>query len=167
MLALGISSGCFLSRLNLLFKMSFILAVCFTDFHFCVNSAHLNRGPTYTSPFFSSLFPLSKYLQSPGYHQQDDLVYPRVKSLHVQPGLRSGRSSSGVCCGWNTESTCRICTWCPSCGPTPAVQWSFHWLQSGKLTGLPGLRRQNTHEWQSQKAQPELLGNSRQLLVPR
>lgn len=27
-----------------------------------------------------------------------------------------------------------------------AVQWSFHWLQSGKLTGLPWLRCQNTHD---------------------
>ena len=134
----GISSGCFLSRLNLLFKMSFILAVCFTDFHFRVNSVPLNRGPTYTSPFFSSLFPLSQSnLQSPGYHQQDDLVYPHVKSLHVQPGLSQAGAAQECAVGGTLSPPAGSALDARAAAQLSAMQRSFRWLQSRKLTGLP------------------------------
>lgn len=113
----GVSSGCLLSRLNLPFKMSFILAICCTNFHFRVNSVHLNRGPTHTSPFFS-LFPLS---QSTCVSRLSPAGWLSLFICLIAPcptWAQSGWSSSGVCCGWNIESTWLSALDGPSCGPT-------------------------------------------------
>lgn len=103
----------------------------------CKFSTSQQRSYLHISFLLLPISSFSKYLQSPGYHQQDDLVYPHVKSLHVQPGLSQAGAAQECAVGGTLSPPAGSALDARAAAQLSAMQRSFRWLQSRKLTGLP------------------------------